>query len=179
MKDKVRRISLLVAGALVLSPAFLLGSVKERGPKSLDEQVRHALVMLPYYNVFDNLAFSVNGPAVTLTGEVTRPALKSEAENVVKALPGVESVKNEITVLPLSYFDDVIRVRAYRAIYGQPALSRYALGTLPSIRIIVNNGKLTLDGVVNSEADKNIAYMQANSIPGVFSVTNNLQVAKG
>jgi hyperosmotically inducible protein len=128
--------------------------------------------------VFDNLAYKVDGYNVTLMGQVTRPTLKSDAENVVKKIEGVEHVDNRIEVLPPSPTDDRLRLQLYRAIYGYPALQKYALGVQQPIRIIVKNGKVTLEGVVDNEADKNIANIQANSVPGVFSVTNNLQVVK-
>jgi hyperosmotically inducible protein len=134
--------------------------------------------MLPYLGVFDNLAYKVDGYNVTLMGQVTRPTLKSDAENVVKKIEGVEHVDNQIEVLPPSPNDDRLRLQLYRAIYGFPALQKYALGVQQPIRIIVKNGKVTLEGVVDSEADKNIVNIQANSVPGVFSVTNNLQVVK-
>jgi hyperosmotically inducible protein len=108
---------------------------------------------------------------------VVRPILKSDAENVVKRVEGVEHVVNRVEVLPLSGFDNSIRRRETRAIYGFPSLQRYGLGTQPSIHIIVNNGHVTLTGIVDNQADKNVAYIQANSVPGVFSVTNNLRVA--
>ena len=139
-------------------------------------EVRHELVMLPYYNVFDNLAYRVDGNTVTLFGQVTRPTLKSDAENVVKKIEGVERVVNNIEVLPPSPDDDRIRQAVYRAIYGYPSLNRYALAAVPSIHIIVKNGRVTLVGVVANEGDKNVAGIQANSVPGVFSVTNDLQV---
>jgi hyperosmotically inducible protein len=128
--------------------------------------------------VFDNLAYKVDGYNVTLMGQVTRPTLKSDAENVVKKIEGVEHVDNRIEVLPPSPTDDRLRLQLYAAIYGYPALQKYALGVQQPIRIIVKNGKVTLEGVVDNEADKNIANIQANSVPGVFSVTNNLQVVK-
>ena len=134
--------------------------------------------MLPYYGVFDNLAFRVDGYTVTLLGQVTRPTLKSDAERVVKKIEGVESVKNEIKVLPLSSMDDRLRLALYRAIYGNTALNRYALRAVPTIHIIVENGNVTLEGVVSTEADKNIANIQANGVSGVFSVTNHLRVVK-
>jgi hyperosmotically inducible protein len=143
---------------------------------ALKKEIRHELVMLPYYGVFDNLAFRVNGSTVELYGQVTRPTLKSDAENVVKRIEGVEKVINNIEVLPPSPNDDQIRMQAYRAIYGHPALNKYALQAVPPIHIIVKNGKITLEGVVANETDKNIANIQANSVPGVFSVTNNLRV---
>ena len=144
--------------------------------ESLMKEVRHELVMLPYYGVFDNLAFRVNGSQVELYGQVTRPTLKSAAVQVVRQIEGVEKVVNNIEVLPVSPNDDRIRLGEYRAIYGHPALSRYSLQAVPPIHIIVKNGQVTLEGVVANETDKNIANVQANSVPGVFSVTNNLRV---
>jgi hyperosmotically inducible protein len=143
----------------------------------LTRQVRHELVMLPYYSVFDDLGYTVNDGTVTLYGHVVRPVLKSDAQNVVKRIEGVENVINNIQVLPLSNFDDSIRIRAARAIYGYPALQRYGMGTQPSIHIIVDNGHVTLTGVVDNNMDKNLAYIRANQVPGVFSVTNDLRVA--
>ena len=140
--------------------------------------VRHELLMLPYYSVFDNIEFSVDGYRVTLSGEVVRPTLKSDAENVVKRIEGVERVVNKIKVLPASFNDDRIRHATYRAIYRHPVLNRYALQSVPPIHIIVDNGNVTLVGVVANEMDKNVAYVQANSVPEVFSVTNRLRVEK-
>jgi hyperosmotically inducible periplasmic protein len=144
----------------------------------ITKEVRHELLMLPYLDVFDNLAYKVDGYNVTLMGQVTRPTLKSDAENVVKKIEGVEHVDNQIEVLPLSPNDDRIRRQLYRAVYGYPALQKYAMGVQQPIRIIVKNGNATLEGVVDSEADKNIANIRARSVSGVFSVTNNLQVVK-
>lgn len=146
------------------------------GQDRVAREVRHQLVMLPYYSVFDNLAFRVEGNTVTLYGQVVRPTLKSEAENVVKSVEGVERVKNEIQVLPLSPMDEQIRRAEYRAIYGFADLYRYAQQAVPSIHIIVDNGKVTLVGVVDSQADKNLAGLRANTVPGVFSVSNDLVV---
>lgn len=167
----------------VLSLALLAvaGSALADSPPArerLEREVRHELVMLPFYGVFDNFAFKVDGYKVTLLGQVTRPTLKADAERVVKGIEGVESVDNQIDVLPLSPNDDRIRLAAYRAIYGHTALNRYALRAVPPIHIIVRNGNVTLEGVVATEADKNIANIQANSVRGVFSVTNNLRVDK-
>ncbi len=147
-----------------------------RNPDRISREVRHELVMLPYYGVFDNLAFRVAGNTVTLLGQVTRPTLKSDAENVVKNIEGVERVNNQIQVLPLSSVDDRIRMAEYRAIFSQPGLDRYAMQAVPPIHIIVNNGKVTLVGVVANEADKNMAGVKANGVPGVFSVDNQLRV---
>jgi hyperosmotically inducible protein len=146
--------------------------------EKLVKEVRHELVMLPYYGVFDNLAYRVDGAKVTLFGQVTKPTLKSDAENVVKRIEGVERVDNEIEVLPLSPNDDRIRRAVYRAIFSKPPLQRYQLGAVPPIHIIVKNGNVTLIGVVSSEGDKNIAGIAANGVSGVFGVTNNLAVEK-
>ena len=155
---------------------FVAGSVDEG---RIAHQVRHQLLMLPYYGIFDDLAFRVDGDTVTLMGAVTRPTLKSDAENVVKRIEGVSKVINEIEVLPVSPMDDQIRIAEYRAIYGDPALStRYGYRALPSIHIIVKNGHVTLTGVVANDADKNLVGIRANSVANVFSVTNNLQVEK-
>jgi len=159
-----------------LAAAGLNAAEMSRGQERLEKEVRHELVMLPYYGVFDNFAFRIEGDQVTLLGQVTRPTLKTAAERVVKDIEGVEGVDNRIEVLPLSPNDDRIRLAAYRAIYGHGALNRYALMAVPSIHIIVKNGDVTLEGVVAREADRNIANIQANSVPGVFSVANNLRV---
>ena len=144
--------------------------------KSLEQRVNSELLKLPYYGVFDHLAFQVDGDQVTLSGHVNWPTLKTDAERAVRGVEGVAAVHSNIQVLPLSPNDDRIRMAAYRAIYGQPTLARYRLNPHPPIRIIVSNGNLTLMGVVGSEMDRTIAHMQANSVPGAFSVTNNLQV---
>ncbi|MCC6862792.1 MAG: BON domain-containing protein [Bryobacterales bacterium] len=113
---------------------------------------------------------------VTLIGKASRPTLKSDAENVVKRIEGVETVVNRIEVLPPSPNDDRLRLALYRAIYGHSALQTLALRALPPIHIIVSNGDVTLEGVVASEMQKNIAAIQANGVEGVFSVTDNLRV---
>ncbi len=141
------------------------------------KEVRHELVLLPYYGVFDNLAYKVSPDGtVTLLGQVSQPVLKSDAENVVKRIEGVEHVDNQIEVLPTSMMDDGIRRAEYRAIYGNEVLNQYAMRAVPPIHIIVKNGNVTLDGVVSRAMDKQIAGVQAKSVPNVFSVTNNLQV---
>lgn len=142
----------------------------------LVKQVRHELLTLPYYGVFDNLAYKVEGNTVTLYGQVVRSSTRTDAERRVRRLPGVAQVVNQIELLPLSGFDDQIRVRAYRTVFRTGGLYRYAMGSNPSLHIVVNNGHLTLEGVVGSRMDRQLAYMAANSVPGVFSVTNNLQV---
>ena len=144
---------------------------------SLIREVRHQLVMLPYYSVFDNLTYSVEGDNVTLNGQVTRPTLKSDAESAVKSIEGVRSVVNNIEVLPLSPMDDDIRRAVYRAVYGDSGLQRYALQAVPSIHIIVKKGNVVLEGVVDTEADKNLANLRARGVSNVFSVKNDLVVA--
>src|ERR1700685_1166977 len=147
-----------------------------RSQDRIQREVRHELLMLPYFTVFDNIAYKVDGTTVTLLGQVVNPVVKSDAGNAVKHIEGVEKVDNQIEVLPLSPMDNRIRTRLFRAIYGYPSLQRYALGVQKPIRIIVKNGHVTLEGVVDSEGDKNIAGLRANGVPGIFSVDNNLQV---
>ena len=132
--------------------------------------------MLPYYGVFDNLYFRVNGDAVELMGQVTRPTLKSSAENVVKDIEGVSKVTNNIEVLPVSSNDDRIRLATYRAIYGSTGLDRYGLQAVPPIHIIVKNGNVALEGIVANEGDKNMAGMRAKGVSGAFAVENHLRV---
>ena len=145
----------------------------------LKREVRHELTMVPWYSVFDILQYNVNGNDVTLTGAVVNPTVKTDAENAVKHIEGVEKVTDEIEVLPPSPLDDQIRRAEYRAIYGQGTLARYGLGSLQSIHIIVKGGHVTLEGFVDSEADKNAAGIYAKGVPNVFSVTNNLVVTGG
>jgi hyperosmotically inducible protein len=149
-----------------------------RSQERIQKEVRHELLMLPYFGVFDNIAYKVDGYNVTLLGQVVRPVLKSDAENVVKRIEGVEHVDNQIEVLPPSPMDDRIRTRLFRAIYGYAALEKYALGVQKPIRIIVKNGRVNLEGVVDNETDKNLAGLRANGVSGIFSVTNNLLVVK-
>jgi hyperosmotically inducible protein len=155
------------------------GAADNSGARAQDRitrEVRHELVMLPYYGVFDNLSYRVDGGSVTLMGQVTRPTLKSDAGNSVKGIEGVTRVDNQIQVLPLSPMDDGLRMAAYRSIYGHPGLDRYALQAVPPIHIIVDNGKINLEGVVATQSDKDTAGVRANGVSGVFSVTNNLRV---
>jgi hyperosmotically inducible periplasmic protein len=157
--------------------AFVPGGANE---SRVVQEVRHRLVTLPYYGIFDDLAFRVDGDTVTLLGQVTQPVLKTDAERAVKGIEGVDKVVNEIEVLPLSPMDNQIRMAVYRAIYGDPALStRYGFRSIPPIHIIVKNGHVTLEGVVANEGDRNIANVRANSVPGVFSVENDLRVEQG
>ena len=168
--------ALAFSAALVLVPSLLQGA--NPIPRTLEEQVRHQLAMLPYLNVFEDLAFRVDHGTVTLTGKVTQPIRKSAAESALKNIPGVGQVNNQIEVLPLSRFDDQLRARTYFAIYGFGPLERYGLGTQPSIRILVENGRVTLAGMVISEMDRRLAFLRANSVAGAFEVTNQLTVER-
>ena len=145
----------------------------------LVKEVRHELVTLPYYGVFDNLTYRVDGSKVTLFGQVRDPKLKSDAEKAVKSIEGVSTVDNQIEVMPLSASDDQTRIAVYRAIYSKPTLQRYQLNAVPPIHIIVKNGNVTLEGVVANEMDKNVAGIAANGVSGVFKVTNNLRTDSG
>lgn len=167
----------LTVSAAIAAPATS-NKTETGGQQQVSEQVRKELVTLPYYGVFDNLAYKVEGSTVTLYGQVVRPTTRSDAEHRVAGIKGVSRVINNIEVLPVSPFDDAIRVRTYRAIFSAGGLSRYALGANPSIHIVVKGGHVTLEGVVSSEGDRNLAYMAAMNVPGVFSVTNNLQTER-
>jgi hyperosmotically inducible protein len=144
----------------------------------LQKEVRHVLVMLPFYSVFDNLEYKVEGDRVVLSGQVTDPSLKSNAEKAVRSIEGVASVDNQIEVLPLSPVDNRIRLAEYRAIYSAPNLQKYAQQAVPPIHIIVKAGHVTLEGVVLNQGDKTTAELRAKTVPGVFSVTNNLRTEK-
>jgi len=182
------RFAKIVLLSILVLPLFASGitqarqrqNAPEKGSRRytawLQQEVRHQLMLLPWYTVFDNLEYSVNGYTVTLKGQVVNPSVKSDAEAAVKHIEGVGKVINEIEVLPNSPMDNQIRFAEYRKIYSQPSLQRYGVGNLQSIHIIVKNGHVTLEGFVSSQSDKNIAGLQANSVPNVFSVTNNLQV---
>jgi osmotically-inducible protein OsmY len=178
MKAKV----LIACATFLLVPLCAMAQNTPRGqlsPKSEERivrEVRHELLMLPYFGVFDNIAYKVDGSTVTLMGQVLRPSLKSDAENAVKRIEGVEKVDNQIEVLPPSPADDRIRRVLFRAIYQFPALQKYELGVQKPIRIIVKNGQVTLEGVVDNQTDKDIAGVRAKTVPGTFSVTNNLRV---
>jgi hyperosmotically inducible periplasmic protein len=181
----MNKVRLVLLTPVLLAFAMLAASIqagahpqKQTEPKGTDlvKEVRHQLVLLPYYSVFDNLAFKIEGSKVTLIGQVVRPSLKSDAEAVVKKVDGVTSVQNDIEVLPTSPMDDGLRRALYRAIYSASGLSRYSYSAVPSIHIIVKSGNVTLEGVVDSGADKNLAGLRANGVSNVFSVTNNLKV---
>jgi hyperosmotically inducible protein len=161
---------------LVAGSALAFGQDAAKSQDRITREVRHELLMLPYFGVFDNISFKVDGNTVTLLGQVVKPVTKSDAGNAVKRIEGVEKVDNQIEVLPPSSMDDALRIRLYRAIYDFSPLEKYSLGVQKPIRIIVKSGRVTLEGVVDSEADKNLAGVRANTVSGIFSVTNNLQV---
>src|ERR1039457_56511 len=187
----MKRVSMYISAVVVaLAFSVVLGLAQDKDKNGADRtanmggmgqdrvtrEVRHELVMLPYYGVFDNLAYRVDGGTVRLYGQVTHPTLKSDAENVVKGLEGVTRVDNQIEVLPLSSMDDGIRIATYRTIFGKPGLDRYAMQAVPPIHIIVSNGKVALEGVVANESDKSQAGIYANTVSGVLDRTNNLRV---
>ncbi|HEX7288065.1 MAG TPA: BON domain-containing protein [Candidatus Angelobacter sp.] len=175
-----KALSVFVYLCALLAPATLsAGSAKTYSPKAqarITREVRHKLLMLADFGVFDNIAFKLNGYDVMLLGQVTRPMLKSDAERVVKKIEGVERVENRIQVLPLSSFDDRLRRDLFRAIYGFAPLQHYGVGSNRPIHIIVDRGHVTLEGVVDRQADKDMAGLRANGVFGVFSVQNNLVV---
>lgn len=180
-KIKGKLIALVAAFAIAASTAIAAPAASTEQAKDslyMMKKVRKELVMLPYYGVFDNLAYKIDGSTVTLYGQVVRPSTRSSAEKRVRKIEGVERVINNIEVLPLSTFDDSIRARAYRAIFRSGSLYRYAMGANPSIHIIVNRGHITLEGVVSNKMDSQLAYFAANSVPGVFSVRNNLRIER-
>jgi hyperosmotically inducible periplasmic protein len=174
------RLRQLLAGVLLLT----LGSASAASAQMLIPRedrvswnIYRELITLPYYGVFDHLSFEVGpGGVVTLRGDVTRPTLKSDAEARIKGIEGIEEIRNEIEVLPPSPQDDRIRLQVFRAIYRNTTLERYGLSAMPPIHIIVRNGNVTLRGYVDNKADAQIAEMQARSVPGTFTITNNLEV---
>ena len=175
---KIQLITLLAALVIGVSGASAASAVTPSSPSQgrIAKQVRHELLTLPYYGVFDNLAYKVDGNSVTLYGQVVHPTTRTDAQARVARIPGVSRVVNNISVLPLSSFDNSIRVRTYHAIARTGGLNRYLMGANPSIHIVVDRGRVTLEGVVSTNVDRQLAYMAANQVPGVFSVTNNLRL---
>lgn len=168
-------LAVLVVNPLLATPVSPSGEVP--GAETM-KKIRKELVTLPYYGVFDNLAYKYEDGVVTLYGQVVRPTTKSDAARRVERLAGVDQVINKIEVLPLSNFDNQIRLAAYRAIYRQPGLDRLALQAVPPVHIVVKNGNITLEGVVPTEGDSIRAYIAARGVPNSFSVTNNLRIEK-
>jgi hyperosmotically inducible protein len=185
MKTRLHAVGTLFAAGLLAIAGFAIvahnasaASVTSSDVSPISSQVQHKLAMLPWYGVFDNLGYQVNGSEVILSGQVIseHDRTKYDAENEVKRIPGVTKVVNNIEVLPPSPFDNQIRRAEYRAIFSQSNLGRYTMGPIPQLHIIVNGGHVTLEGVVMNEMDRNVAGISANSVPGVFSVTNNLRI---
>ena len=175
MKRTISKIGGTLA-ALVLAAAPVFAD-HNAPTKTLDQQVRHELLMLPYYTIFDDVSYRVDGGTVYLAGDVRQPWLKTDAEKAVKAIAGVTRVVNDIRVLPPSSMDNRIRFAEYRAVFGYGGLYRYAMGPNPPVRIIVDGGRVKLVGYVATAMDKNVAGIRANGVPGVFSVDNDLMVA--
>ena len=175
-QTKISKLLLGVFATLLLTIVPAVALAQGAIDPQLSRRVRRELVTLPYYGVFDNLAYNINGGTVTLYGQVVRPTTRSDAERRVKRINGVTRVVNNIKVLPLSNFDDRIRVATYRSIANMGGLHRYLRGTNPSIHIVVDRGHVTLEGVVSGSGDRTLAYHAANRVPGVFSVRNNLRV---
>ncbi len=171
----------LMAGALLAGSALAAhkpNTVVPRTDAEITKSVQHELLSYPYYTIFDDLSFKVQNGQVSLYGEVTQPWKKSDIHNIIAKAPGVESVNDNVQVLPLSDNDNLIRRQVAASIYRFPALSRYGMGTHPSIHVIVDNGHVTLTGVVDSQADKNLAGIRASSAGMSFGpVVNNLEVA--
>jgi hyperosmotically inducible protein len=169
---------LAIGGFAIEVPAARAASTKAVYNAPIADQVRHELVTRPWYGVFDNLQYQVNGSEVILSGQVVseHAITKHDAENAVKRINGVTKVVNNIEVLPPLPFDNQIRMAEYRAIFSQSTLGRYSMGAIPQIHIIVKGGHVTLEGQVMNQMDRNIAGLTANSVSNVFSVTNNLRV---
>jgi hyperosmotically inducible periplasmic protein len=186
--ESIVRILVVLCYAFLLSSSSAMVSARDnaadqgqpgsRGQAWLMNEVRHQLVLLPWYSVFDNLEYRVEGNKVTLMGQVVLPVTKDNAGKAVKGIEGVQSVDNQIQVLPPSPMDDQIRRAEFRAIYSFPSFQRYSNMAVAPIHIVVNGGHVTLEGVVDNQPDKNAANIRANSVPNVFSVTNNLRVQK-
>jgi len=169
-----------IAGTGIMNAAQEVNAPKDArtGEAYLQREVGHVLTGVPWYTVFDILQYRVNGNDVTLSGAVVNPTVKTDAVNAVKKIEGVEKVNDQIEVLPVSQMDDQLRRAEYRAIYSQDLLSRYGVGALQSIHIIVKDGHVTLEGQVDSQADKDAATLYAKTVPNVFSVTNDLVVTR-
>jgi osmotically-inducible protein OsmY len=173
-----RLLNIAAMFAIAASMAAIATAQSNVDNSRFTERIRKELVKLPYYGVYDNLSFEVKGNDVILYGQVVRPSTRKEAERRVARIEGVDHVINKIEVLSPSSADDAIRRRVYRAIFSSDGLYRYAMGANPSIHIIVNHGHVTLEGVVSSQMDSQLAYMAANQVSGVFSVTNSLRVER-
>lgn len=187
MKTHVNTFKSLVAtaaGVLFLA-AYSMGAPRASAANAappndsaVSKQVHHKMVQLPWYGVFDNLEYQVHGDQVILSGQVTseHAITRNDFANAVKKIEGVSSVVNNIEVLPPASFDDQTRRAEYRAIFSKGNLGGYAAGPIPDVHIIVNGGHVTLEGTVMNQMDRTLAGIAANSVSGVFSVTNNLRI---
>jgi hyperosmotically inducible protein len=173
---KGKLIALVAALAISASAVLAAPANSPQDDARTANKVRKELVTLPYYGVFDNLAYKIEGGTVTLYGQVVDAITRKDAERRVQKIEGVDRVINNIQVLPLSGMDNSIRVRTYRTIARTGSLYRYFMGANPSIHIIVSRGRVALEGVVSNRMDSQLAYMAARQVPGVFEVTNNLRV---
>jgi len=191
-KNYAAKLLLAFCGLWVVEPMLLRAAPQQSTEKpqlerrsqqrisnqSLERKIGEKLRKLAYYSVFDNIEYRLLGDRVELTGQVVQSGLKSDAAAAVKKIEGVAGVGNKIEVLPPSPNDDRIRLDCYRAIFMAGAMQKYAIQPVPSVHIIVKGGNVTLVGVVDSEADKNLANIMANGVSGAFSVANNLRVEK-
>jgi len=179
---KTKRAGALIAVVLagLLSVSMPRANAQSNGMQHnqdrVSKEVYHELVMLPQLTIFDNLAYKIDGGKVTLLGQVRNAVLKDYAASAVKKIEGVESVDNQIEILPPSPNDDRLRRQVARAIFNDDGLFQYSMGSVPPIHIIVKGGHVALEGVVNSQGDKDRAGIRANGVPGVFNVQNNLKV---
>jgi hyperosmotically inducible periplasmic protein len=180
MRKGTQLLFAVVLGFGMIAPAFAsstdVPSDNQLLEQRLSGEVHHALAMIPEFTIFDNLSYRIDGGTVTLYGQVRNAFIKDEAQSRVKHLEGVQSVNNQIEVLPASFNDDRIRRQVARAVFSDTRLSTYSIQPVPPIHIIVKNGHVDLEGVVRTQTDKDTAYIRANGVPGVFSVDNNLQV---
>ena len=171
---------LLMVGTLLLGAGVAGATNIPNAPRSdeaVAKQVRHEILMYPYYGIWDNINYRVADGSVELTGAVTQPYKKADLGRIVQKIRGVTSVTNALEVLPLSPMDDRLRWQVARAIYSDPSLSRYAIQAIPPIHIIVDNGHVTLEGVVNNDLEKQVAGVRAASAGLSFGpVINNLRV---
>jgi hyperosmotically inducible protein len=182
---EMRMVDRIAAPGMALKLCLLAGQVAGQGTpaerqakadENLGRVVHHQILMLPYYSVFDNVMFTVDGSKVRLSGQVVRPTLKAQAEAAVKSIDGVMIVVDTIEVLPKSTVDDELRRGVYRAIFEDDVLKQYAVQAVPPIHIIVKNGAVALEGTVNNEVDKGLAEKRASTVAGVQSVANHLVV---
>lgn len=176
MLQIIRKVALGLAVGAVLLPAASAAATRNPSEVVAAEKVRKQIVKLPFYSIFDHITFRLEDGVVTLDGEVYRPSLRKSAERVAMRVEGVNRVVNNIEILPTSFHDDRIRLAVARSIFTNSVLDRYALQSNPPIHVIVRNGDVTLEGVVNREMERNVAGIVANGVPGVFSVTNNLKL---